>query len=182
MGKLIAKTYGDALYELAMEENKIDLFSQEVAALSAVMKENEDLTKLINHPKVIKEEKIQVMKNIFQGKISDELLGFVEISIQKDRFPEFQPILDYFIRSVKEYKKIGTAYVATAVELSKNQKKEVENRLLETTSYVQMEMEYSVDKSLIGGMVIRIGDRVVDTSIKNKLNELSKELYNIQLA
>ena len=46
MGKLIAKTYGDALYELAMEENKIDLFSQEVAALSAVMKENEDLTKL----------------------------------------------------------------------------------------------------------------------------------------
>ncbi len=90
--------------------------------------------------------------------------------------------MDYFIRSVKEYKKIGTAYVATAVELSKNQKKEVENRLLETTSYVQMEMEYSVDKSLIGGMVIRIGDRVVDTSIKNKLNELSKELYNIQLA
>ena len=81
MGKLIAKTYGDALYELAMEENKIDLFSQEVAALSAVMKENEDLTKLINHPKVIKEEKIQVMKNIFQGKISDELLGFVEIII-----------------------------------------------------------------------------------------------------
>ena len=68
------------------------------------------------------------------------------------------------------------------MELSKNQKKEVENRLLETTSYVQMEMEYSVDKSLIGGMVIRIGDRVVDTSIKNKLNELSKELYNIQLA
>ena len=60
--------------------------------------------------------------------------------------------------------------------------KEVERKLLETTSYQQMEMHYQTDESLIGGMVIRIGDRVVDSSIKTKLSELTRQLMKIQLS
>ena len=56
-----------------------------------------------------------------------------------------------------------------------------EQRLLDTTDYKKMEMHYNVDESLIGGMVVRIGDRVVDSSIKTKLNELQKELLKVQL-
>ena len=59
---------------------------------------------------------------------------------------------------------------------------DVEKRILDTTSFKKLEMNYSIDKSLIGGMVIRIGDRVVDTSIKTKLAELTKELNKLQLA
>ena len=62
------------------------------------------------------------------------------------------------------------------------EKADVEKRILDTTSFKKLEMNYSIDKSLIGGMVIRIGDRVVDTSIKTKLAELTKELNKIQLA
>ncbi|MFQ8902936.1 MAG: F0F1 ATP synthase subunit delta [Lachnospira eligens] len=54
-------------------------------------------------------------------------------------------------------------------------------KLLETTGYVDFQMHYSVDESLIGGMVIRIGDRVVDSSIKHKIDELSRSLMKIQL-
>lgn len=72
--------------------------------------------------------------------------------------------------------------MATPMELSDRQKAEVEKRILDTTAFKKLEMNYSVDKSLIGGMVIRIGDRVVDTSIKTKLAELTKELNKIQLA
>ena len=67
------------------------------------------------------------------------------------------------------------------MELSEVQKKQIEDRLLETTSYKEMEMTYAVDESLIGGMVIRIGDRVVDSSVKTKLEELTKQLRQIQL-
>ena len=81
----------------------------------------------------------------------------------------------------KEEKKIGIAYIATAVELSEAQKEAVMQRLLQTTKYESFEMNYQVDASLIGGMVIRIGDRVVDTSIKTKLYELSKSLKKIQV-
>ena len=54
-------------------------------------------------------------------------------------------------------------------------------RLLETTDYESFEMNYTVDETLLGGMVIRVGDRVVDTSIKNKLRELSKQLSALQV-
>ena len=68
------------------------------------------------------------------------------------------------------------AYVTSAMELSQARKKEIEEKLLSTTSYKSMEMNYSVDESLIGGLVIRIGDRVVDSSIKTKLEGLKREL------
>ena len=82
---------------------------------------------------------------------------------------------------MKEVKKIGVAHVTTALELTDEQKEQIVKRLLETTAYESFEMTYAVDKSLIGGMVIRIGDRVVDSSIKTKLYELSKDLKKIQV-
>jgi F-type H+-transporting ATPase subunit delta len=83
---------------------------------------------------------------------------------------------------MKEYLKIGIAYVTTAVSLKDSQKKEIEKKLLDTTSYETMEMHYAEDSSLIGGMLIRIGDRVVDSSIRTKLEHLTKELSNLQIS
>ena len=89
--------------------------------------------------------------------------------------------LEYFRKRVLEYKKIGIAYVSTAKPLTDEQKKAVAGKLLETTGYVDFQMNYTVDESLIGGMVISIGDRVVDSSIKHKIDELSRRLMQIQL-
>ena len=71
--------------------------------------------------------------------------------------------------------------MTTAVPLKDGQRREVEQKLLDTTQYKSMEISYGVDASLIGGMVIRIGDRVVDSSIKTKLNELQKDLLKVQI-
>ena len=181
MAKLISKTYGDALFELALEENKIDDYVEEVRGVAQVLDENEDLTKLLNHPKIGKEEKIQVISQIFEGRISRELLGLINMIVEKDRNNEMKEIFTYFIDRVKEYKNIGVASVTSAVELTDSQKAQVEKRLLETTKYVQFEINYEVDKDLIGGMVIRIGDRVVDSSIRTRIYELTKDLTKIQL-
>ena len=182
MAKLAAKTYGDALFELALEENKLDEIAEDVAALKDVLKENEELTKLMNHPKISKEEKLEVMASILEERVAKEIVGFVRIVVEKGRYPELQNIFDYFVNRVKEHKNIGTAYVTTTMELREEQKQQVEKRLLETTKYETIEVEYSIDSSLIGGMVIRIGDRVVDSSIQTKLYELTKDLSKIQLA
>ena len=182
MAKLISKTYGDALFELALEEDKIDAYVEEVEGVTEVLKENEDLTKLLNHPKISKEEKIQVINSIFDGRVSKELLGLITMIVQKDRNSSMVEIFQYFINRVKDYKNIGIAKVTSAVELSDAQKAAVEKKLLETTKYVEFEIDYTVDNSLIGGMVIRIGDRIVDNSIKIRLYELTKELSKIQLS
>jgi F-type H+-transporting ATPase subunit delta len=90
-------------------------------------------------------------------------------------------VLNYFCEKIREYRRIGRASVITPMELASDKKQEVQKKLLETTSYKSLDIEYSVDSSLIGGMVIRIGDRVVDSSIKSKLDKLSHELSRIQL-
>ncbi len=181
MAKLISKTYGDALFELAVEEDKIDVLLEEIEQLLKILAENEDFGRLMNHPKIINEEKIEVANNVFAGRISEELLGFLTIIISKDRYREIDGILKYFVARVKEYKGIGIATVTTAVPLKDGQCKEVEQKLLDTTRYQSMEISYSVDASLIGGMVIRIGDRVVDSSIKTKLSTLQKDLMKVQI-
>ena len=109
-------------------------------------------------------------------------MGFLAIIVEKDRQSDMIPIFEYFIERVKEFKKIGAAYVTSAVELNAEQKASLEEKLLATTPYVSFDMYYEVDPELLGGMVVRIGDHVVDSSIKTRLYELKKELLALQLA
>ena len=181
MAKLVGATYGEALFELAVEESREEELMNEVILLRELLSENPDFGKLMNHPKVLKEDKLEVLEAVFKGRVSEELVGFLHLIVSKDRYGEIDSILDYFIDEVKQVKGIGVAYVATALDLSEAKKKEVEQKLLSTTSFTRMEMHYQVDESLIGGMVIRIGDRVVDSSIRSKLSGLERELLKVQL-
>ncbi|MCI9095168.1 MAG: ATP synthase F1 subunit delta [Lachnospiraceae bacterium] len=181
MAKLVGATYGEALFELAVEEGREEELMNEVILLRELLSENPDFGKLMNHPKVLKEDKLEVLEAVFKGRVSEELVGFLHLIVSKDRYGEIDSILDYFINEVKQVKGIGVAYVATALDLSEAKKKEVEQKLLSTTSFTRMEMHYQVDESLIGGMVIRIGDRVVDSSIRSKLSGLERELLKVQL-
>jgi len=181
MAKLVSKTYGDALFELATEEGKMDSLFEEAKGLKAVLVENPDFEKMMNHPQISREEKEKVMEDVFKGRASDEMTGFLKLLIINGRFAEINGVLDYFIAKVKEYKKIGVAYVVTPLPLTDAQKADVEKKLLDTTDYDSMEMNYDVDASLIGGMTIRIGDRVVDSSVKSKLSKLTNELLSLKL-
>ena len=181
MAKLVSKTYGDALFELSLEEKKEDILFEEAKIFLEVIKKDDELVKFMKHPKIVKEEKIKTGKNIFENHFSGEFAGFLLVLIQKDRFSEVEKTLEYFVGRMKEHKKIGVAYVSTAAPLSDAQKEKVCARLLETTDFETFEMNYTVDETLLGGMVIRVGDRVVDTSIKNKLRSLSKQLSALQV-
>ena len=181
MAKLVSKTYGDALFELSLEEKKEDILFEEAKTFLEVIKSDDELVKFMKHPKIVKEDKIKTGKNIFENNFSKEFAGFLLVLIQKDRFSEVEKTLEYFVGRMKEHKKIGVAYVSTAAALSDAQKEKVTARLLETTDFETFEMNYTVDESLLGGMVIRVGDRVVDTSIQNKLKSLSKQLSALQV-
>ena len=182
MAKLVSKVYGDALFQAAQEKNCLDAIYEEVLALQTVLEENKELVQILNHPQVVKEEKLQIITNVFEGKVSDEMMGFLLTVVTKGRQNELSSIFGYFGSLVKKVKKIGTAYVTSAVELKDGQKAQIKDKLLATTQYVEFEMNYEVDSSLIGGMIIRIGDRVVDSSIKTRLYELKKQLMEVQLA
>ena len=177
MAKLVETTYGEALFELAVQESKVDELCEEAQAVIDIFKDNEDLVNVLKSPKVEKKEKEQLIENIFKKFVSEDITGLLVIMVSKDRQTKIVSTLEYY-----EYKKIGVAYVTTARPLTDNQKLSIVSRLLSTTDYVDFKMNYDIDESLIAGMVIRIGDRVVDSSIKHKIDELTRNLKNIQLA
>ena len=181
MAKLASKAYGDALFELAENEHKVDAFMEEVALIQTVQKENKDLGAVMAHPKITKEEKIRLVEECFRGRLSDDMVGFLVVVIKKDRYAELSGIFDYFIARVKEYRKIGVAEVTSASELSDAWKKKLEDRVLQTTGYEKMEITYRVDESLIGGLILRIKDRVVDNSIRSRLAEMKSQLLKVSI-
>ena len=181
MAKLVSKTYGDALFAVALEENRMDEFFKAAVGLTEVLRTNEDFGKLMSHPKIMQEDKVKIIEETFAGRIPKEMVGLMTLMVTKSREEDFLAVFDYFVELVKEEKKIGRADVKTAIPLNDAQKAQIEEKLLATTKYETFEMNYKVDKSLIGGMIVRIGDRVVDSSIQTKLNNLSRNLRSIQV-
>lgn len=178
MAKQVDITYGNALFELALEENKIDSLFEEVQILIDLLQDNDEMIKLLDHPRIDKLEKKEIIEKTFGGRVSGDLTGLMVMVVEKGHFSKIIDIFKCFIRCVKKEKNIGVAQVTSAVDLSDSQKADIEKRLLETTSYQTMEITYLVDKSIIGGLVIRIEDRVVDSSIRTKIETLSKQLAN----
>ncbi len=183
MAKLVSKTYGEALYEVAMESgvDRAVSLMEEIRCVEQILKENPQFDELMKHPGVPKQDKLQVMETAFRGRASDELAGLLEGVGSKERYRELHAIFAYFTDRVKEACGIGVVYVTTAVELDEGQKKAVEDKLLKTSGYKKVEIYYEVDASIIGGMIIRINDRVVDSSVRTKLDGLTKQLLQIQL-
>ncbi|MCR5144551.1 MAG: ATP synthase F1 subunit delta [Lachnospiraceae bacterium] len=181
MAKLVSKVYGDALFETAMEQSNLDEYLTQAKAVCEIIDTNPEFNQVMSHPHITKEEKTQTIETIFKGTIADEIVGLMIMMVDKGHALDMKAVFEYFIARAMEEKNIGVAYVSTPTELSKAQKEQVEKRLLETTKYVSFEMNYRVDADLIGGMVIRIGDRVIDSSVKSKISQLTRELSKIQL-
>ncbi len=181
MAKLVSKVYGEALFDLARERDQISEVWEEVKALTTIFNENEEFQAVMAHPSMTGEEKYQMVQNIFQGKVTDTMMGFLDVLVKKGRFSDILSVLAYYDEQAKEHFQIGVAYVTTALEIDEAMKKKIENRLLDITEYQSFEMHFDVDKSLIGGMVIRIGDRVVDDSIKHKMETMSASLSKLRI-
>ena len=77
MAKLVSKTYGDALFSVAMEENRVDGFAEEAKGLSVIFSENQELRKLMDNPKIIKEDKIKLIEETFTSHVSKEVIGLI---------------------------------------------------------------------------------------------------------
>ncbi|MBQ8813917.1 MAG: ATP synthase F1 subunit delta [Lachnospiraceae bacterium] len=179
MAKLITKTYGDALFDVAVENKSVSELDREAAAVIDIIGNNPEFLKLLKHPNVTKEEKVQVIETVFAPRVSGEMYGFLRVLVDKDRQGQVVEILQYFTERVKEYRRIGVVYITSALPLGADQKKKIEKKVLETSGFAALEPHYSVDEKLIGGLVIRIGDRVVDGSVRHKLDQLTRDLRNI---
>ena len=123
MAKIISKTYGDALFDLCLEMNSLDQIEEEIKAVKEAFSQNAELYRFLNHPKITKEDKVAFVEQVLKDRASDQVTGFLVIIVEKGRYEDMNEIFDYFLAKVREYKKIGVAYVTSATKLSDEQKK-----------------------------------------------------------
>lgn len=181
MAKLVSKAYGEALVQTANEKGRGREMLDEAIELLKIVGDNPELKVLISNPGITDEEKKGILKDVFEGRTDEEMYSFIRVLFEKGRYADLEAVLEYFIDEMKDSLGIGTAYVTTAVVLDASQRLAIEQKLRATTDFKSIEVKYSVDESLIGGMVIRIKDRVLDSSVKTRIANMEKELQKMQL-
>ena len=182
MAKLVSKVYGDALFSLALEENQVDELWKEAAMMQEALEDNPEFMAILCHPEMTMEKKLALLQDVFQKELSQNMMGLLNVLVKKGRIGEILSVLGYFIEKVMAYKKIGEVKVRTPMPLSDEQREKIENKLLEVSEYETLSVDYQVDESLLGGIVIRIGNRVLDNSIRSKLDAMTRDLSKVKLS
>ena len=178
MAKLVAKTYSDALFEVGIENNSLDLLLEEFSFIEKTFKEYPEFLELFKTPRVSIEERKAAMHSVFGDKISQEMMNFLKIILDKRRASEFFEIKDEFQKAVHVHNNILEAVVISAVKLNEEQSQKIIKSLSAITGS-DIVIKNRVDETLIGGVVIYLGDKVIDGSVKKKLSDLKEELAQV---
>ena len=177
MSKLISKRYAIALFELAKETDKMDLFNSQVELIYNSIKDDKEFLAVLNHPRISSGEKFNLFQNIYKDNISEEVLGLISIVIKKNRETEMLEILEIFLELVRDYKGITTAYIYSAKALNEEQINNIKQSLSKKLNK-EIIIKASVKPELIGGLIINIDGKVIDNSIKKSLENIKKSLIN----
>ena len=143
---------------------------------------NPEFMAILCHPEMTMEKKLALLQDVFQKELSQNMMGLLNVLVKKGRIGEILSVLGYFIEKIMAYKKIGQVEVRTPMPLLDEQREKIENKLLEVSEYETLSVDYQVDESLLGGIVIRIGNRVLDNSIRSKLDAMTRDLSKVKLS
>jgi len=179
MVELIAIRYGTAIFQLAKEKEAIHTLKEEILSIQASF-EDKDLKEILSHPKIGTEQKVALLEEALTDRISQDLLGLLVVVIIKGRQGYITDILEKVIEMIDTYEGKVKAYITSANPLTATQKTRIVTKLHAQTGQIIMPI-YEVDTSLIAGLVIRLGDRIVDNSIKGQMHILSKELLKTKI-
>ena len=170
----VASRYAKAILGLAIEQGIIDAVNNDMELIAATCDGSKDLTLLLNKPIVTVDKKIKILTEIFGKKINKLTLEFITIITKKRREPNLEAIAREFIALYKEHKGIETVVITSAVGLDDKLRKEV-LALVQKDTKSEIELVEKVDKSLIGGFIIRKGDKEFDASILKNLQKITRE-------
>lgn len=178
MAELISTTYSSALFDVCVEENKVDEFMNEMLFINDSIKNNKEFFEILKTPRININEKKKIIDDVFSDKVNKEIVNFIKILIDKRRIGYITDIADEFERMACEYKGIVKAKAYSSICLNDDQIKKLERKLSEQSGKT-VEIENIVDKSLLGGVMIKFNDIVIDGTLKGKLEDLQNNLNRI---
>lgn len=173
MSEAAASRYAKALFEVASEHGKLDEIEEE---LSAVVDAFRDVgaEKLFLNPVLDSEEKKKLIE-VLSGTVTDEMLSFLKVLIDHHREAELKDILKAYTAKANKKRGIVEALATTAAPLTDEEKAALKERFGQVLNKT-VHLEEKVDRNVVGGILIRIGDRVYDGTVAGKLSRLKRSL------
>lgn len=176
----LARRYATALGELAVERGTLEAVEQDLRAFQRVYGEQIAFRRVIESENVTKEEKIRIVREAFENRVSPLSLNFLLLVINKRREDALLDMLDEFFAFADEKRGVVEVEVASAQPLSDEQSQAISEKLEQVTGR-KVRLTTREDGDLIGGLVARIGDLVMDGSVRSRLARLGEQLKRAQL-
>jgi F-type H+-transporting ATPase subunit delta len=173
MYEYLDRRYALALYEVAEERAKTEEFIKDLSDTLDIINGNEEFLELIKHPKLSTTKKKELFEGIFRGKLDDEVLSFLLLLIEKNRLLNLNGILEEIKKIHLEKNQTLVAIVKTVVPLFPDERDAL-TKNLQLKYNKKIILNEEIDKDIIGGVYVRVGNDVIDGTIKSKFEDIRK--------
>jgi len=174
---IVANRYAQSLMDLASEQKKVDAVRADMKLVAGLCHENREFALFLSSPVIKTDKKLEVLNAIFQGKVSDLSLSFIQLVAKKHRESVILDIAQSFDELYKKNQNIFSAVVTTAGGLDAATRAKVLD-LVKTQLKGEVELVERINPDTIGGFILTMGDRQLDRSVARQLSTLKKELIN----
>ena len=173
--EIVADKYSSAMFELAQEQNKLELMEEQLGYVASVMVDQPELRSFLENPIVTEDAKIKLISKIFDSSIDKVALHFIYVMIKRGRYRYIVSAIEAFIKKSRAARGILEATVTVAEPITADVEASVQAKLREATGK-DVILSVRQDPSIMGGIVIQVGDKRIDGSVARRLEELEKSL------
>ena len=178
----VASRYAKSLLGLVAEKGNMEEAFKDMTLIQKTCFENRDLVVLLKSPVVNTEKKVSILNSIYGKNVSELTMLFINLIAKNRREGALPEIADAFVSQYKAMKGITTAVVTSAAVLADDAKKKIEDLVSKEVGGGTVELHMEINPELIGGFILRIGDKQLDTSILSKVGDLRQEFKNNSFA
>ena len=172
----VAAPYAQALLSIAQSKDQVDELSGVANEFLGLMKDSDQLSQFLTNPIADRNAKKNVILQVLGEDANAQMKNFMLLLVDKGRIALVKPILQQFQSLVRELKQAVLAEVTSAVELTDEQKDTVRQKVQSMTNAQSVELETRVDPDLIGGVIVKVGSKVLDASIRGQLRRIGLQL------
>ncbi len=174
---IVASRYAKALLDLAIEKGQLEAVYADMLRVKDVCESSKEFVTFLNSPIIKSDKKASTIKAVFEGKLNAITSGFLAIVTAKRREAVIPEMANDFIEQYREHKNILTAVITSASGLDAATKQKALD-LVKAQAKGEVELIEKIDTSIIGGFVLKVGDKQLDRSVSRQLSNLKKELTN----
>ena len=171
-GDLVSDRYASALYDLAAEKKLVDPVLDDLTNLKNILKDNKELSLVVKSPLITSIDKLNIFESLLKKINANELTStFLKVIEKNKRFSNLASIITQFMNINSQKRGDVLADITSADELNDDQKNNITNQLKSILGD-KLSLSFDVDKNIMGGLIVKVGSKMIDTSLANKINKL----------